>query len=289
MNPGQVQRKQGSNIRYPDLQQGHSMRKKNNVECWDEEAKKLSRPSYWFSYYIGNSYIRATKMGLMHSTKNKICMLKTDLWNEGIDRSRDILGLYKNQENFDLYGIDISPFVCSSARSKGNYVHVICGDIMTMPFKKDSFDMILDLSTLDHIHEDRIADVLREYKLVLNNNGILILIYWYNGILHKHIRILSKLIKRRMISKRPENSILLQYYFSLNKTKKLIGDEFDIIDEYCIGTLLCIPYLGCIFDKLPIFILNAFLDIVSGLEYSRISKDVFKNIGGLHVVIGRKR
>jgi len=265
------------------------MRKKNNVECWDEEAKKISKPSYWFSYYIGNSYIRATKIGLMHSNKNKICMLKTDLWNEGIDRSRDILGLYKNQENFDLYGIDISPFVCSSARSEGNYVHVICGDIRKMPFKKDSFDMILDLSTLDHIHEERIADVLQEYKLILDKDSILVLIYWYNGTLDKYIRIISKLIKHVWMSRRSENSIFLQYYFSLNKTKKLIRDDFDIIDEYCIGTLLCIPYLGCIFDKMPISVVNAFLDIASGLEYSRISKDVFKNIGGLHVVICRKR
>ena len=249
--------------------------KNKDVELWNKEAiksLKLKSPN-WFSYYIGNSYIRATEIGLKHVNSDKISLLKTDLWNEGVEYQRDILGRYQNRKNFNLYGIDISPVVCSHARSKIKNIYVIQGDIRNLPFKNNSFDILLDLSTLDHIPENQIIDVLQEYKRVLKKDGILVLIFWYNSFSVKYIL-------------RARESVT-QYYFSL-KVKNNVKKRFDIIEEYCIGTLLCIPYLGYILNRLPISLRNRILNLVLDLEYSKISKFILKNFGGLYVIIGKK-
>jgi len=109
------------------------------VELWNKQANKSlrSEPSEWFSYYIGNSYLRATRIGLKHVPSNKINLLKTDLWNEGIEYERDVLGHYQYHKDLNLYGIDISPFVCLHAKSRANNIHILCGDIRRLPLEKD--------------------------------------------------------------------------------------------------------------------------------------------------------
>lgn len=95
------------------------------------------KPPLWFSYYIGNSYLKATKIGLKYVNQNKINLLKIDLWNEGIECQRDILSHFQNDENFNLYGIDISPVVLSRAKSRLKNVNLVQGDIRNLPFKSD--------------------------------------------------------------------------------------------------------------------------------------------------------
>lgn len=254
--------------------------KNKNAELWNKEAvKSLNlKPIEWFVYYIGNSYIRATEKGLKYvNLKSKTNILKTDLWNEGIEYQRDILGKYQSYENFNLYGIDISHIVCSCAKSRVKKIHVACGDIRNLPFKDNSFDMILDLSTLDHIPENQVMDVLQEYKRVLKKDGILVLIFWYNSLLVK---------VRRYIKRERESNT--QYYFSLKSIKNNVKDLFDIVEEYCIGTLLCVPYLGRILNRLPIFVRNPLINLTLNLEYSKISRFILKNFAGLYVIIARK-
>ena len=250
---------------------------RKDVKMWDRGAVKSLRlrPPDWFSYYMGNSYIRATEIGLEQIHSNKISLLKTDLWNEGIEYQRDILGYYQNNENFNLYGIDISPIVCSQARSKTKNVHIIQGDMRNLPFRDDSFDILLDLSTLDHIPENQVMDVLHEYKRALRKSGILVLIFWYKSFFVKYIK--------RM------HQSATQYYFSLKSVRNNVKEMFDICKEYCIGTLLCIPYLESILSRLPIFIRNRILDMVLNLEYSTASKSILKDFAGLYVLIARKK
>ena len=258
--------------------------KNKNVKLWNKKAIKSLKlkPPNWFSYYIGNSYIRATEIGLKHVNSDKISLLKTDLWNEGVEYQRDILGRYQNYKNFNLYGIDISLVVCSHARSKIKNIYVIQGDIRNLPFKNNSFDILLDLSTLDHIPENQIIDVLQEYKRVLKKDGILVLIFWYNSFFIKFVKYIRKYIRRAR-----ENAT--QYYFSLKLVKNNVKKRFDIIEEYCIGTLLCIPYLRFILNRLPIFLRNRILNVVLNLEYSKTSKFILKNFSGLYVIIGRRK
>lgn len=250
------------------------------VEFWDKAARKLLKlkPPEWFSRYIGISYRRAIELGLKCiKLDKKIKLLKTDLWNEGIEYQRDILGHYQNYKNLDLYGIDISSVVCSYAKSRVKNIHILQADFRDLPFKSESFDIIIDLSTLDHIPESQVKNVIREYKRVLKKNGVLVLIFWYK----------SFLVRIKMIRRRQEND--MQYYFSLKLIKSIVESAFNIKKEYCTGLILCIPGLGFIINKLPMRIRNWIIDNTIKLEYSKLSKFIFKNFAALYVVIGTKR
>ena len=248
-----------------------------DIETWNKEATKSLKlkPLGWFSYYIGNSYRRATEIGLKHVTSNKVSLLKTDLWNESVEYQRDILGQYQDCENFNLYGVDISQVVCSHAKPRIKKIHITQGSIRNLPFRNDSFDILLDLSTLDHVPEDQVVDVLQEYNRVLKKDGILVLIFWYNSFSVKYIM-------------RARESAT-QYYFSAESIKNEVKKGFDIFEEYCIGTLLCIPYLGFILNRLPTSLRNWILNLVLDLEYSKTSKSIFKNFAGLYVITGKRK
>jgi len=242
----------------------------NNVEIWNAEAtrKLKSYDANLFLNHTENTYLRAVEIGLKFVNSNRIKVLKTDLWDEGIEHWRDILSRYQNSEYFDLYGVDISPVVCSSAMSRVKNVHVVQGDIRNLPFKNDFFDIILDLSTIDHVPENHVMDVLQEYKRVVNKSGILVLIFWYNSFFVKYI-----------MNAREDDK---QYYFTLRTVKNNVKKDFDILEEYCISFF---PRPESKINILPASIRNQVLN----LEYSRWVSLIFKNFAGLYLIIGRKK
>lgn len=257
-------------------------RENKDTEVWDREAIKTlkSKSAGWFSYYIGSSYRIATRIGLkLLGLKNKINLLKVDLWNEGIESQRDILGQYQNHDKINLYGVDISDVVCSYAKLRLKSVNIIQGDIRNLPFKNSSFDILLDLSTLDHVPETQAISTLREYERVLKKGAILVLIYWYCSFF-------VKVFKVKHIIKAREKTT--QYYFSITLIKNNIKGRINIIDEYYTGILLCVPTLCFILDRLPVSIRNSILSFILKLEFSKPSKYVFRTLGGLHVIIGKK-
>ncbi len=54
----------------------------------------------------------------------------------------------------------------------------IQGDIRKIPFPDASFNIVIDCSTLDHVHPMDVNTVLAEYKRVLKVNGICLLFTW---------------------------------------------------------------------------------------------------------------
>lgn len=109
-------------------------------------------------------------------------ILKTDLWNEGVEPQRDILGrcqrIRVNGMDLEFYGIDVSIETCKMARSnlpcKVNIMEAIT---ISLPFYPSSFNVLLDISTIDHVPPAHIPDVLEEYRQVLSENGILMLVF----------------------------------------------------------------------------------------------------------------
>jgi len=257
--------------------------KYDDRDFWDNDAKRAlrSKPPQWYTYYVGKIYRKATEMGLKYTggNVNKTNLLKTDLWNEGIETGRSILDQYQADSKCNLYGVDISYITCSSAKGKLKTIHVVQGDVRALPFSDSSFDIVLDLSTLDHIPEYQAPSAIQEYKRILKKQGILVLVYWYDSAL---LRLLFKL---RGINYREHWGI--QYYFPISLIKDEVKKDFDILEEFCVGSLLNIrkriPAL--ILRRLPKSIYNLILDI----EYSKISKWLLKGFAGLHAVIAKRK
>ena len=255
----------------------------NSGNPWDSEASRALRvkPPKWLSYYLGNSYRRATKIGLRYQASNRINLLKTDLWNEGIRTDREVMSGYQDNKRFNLYGIDVSRLTCYSAQEKNKKINIIRGSIRSLPFRDSYFDVVLDLSTLDHVPENEVSGVIQGYKQVLKKDGILILIFWYPSVLQ---RLVSKLGK---LTNQDQPIGLVQYYFPVSPLKDEVKRDFDILEEFCLGTLLNIHnrVTAPILESLPESVYNLILNI----EYSKISTRLLRGLAGLYALIARRR
>jgi ubiquinone/menaquinone biosynthesis C-methylase UbiE len=252
------------------------MKNKTN-KFWDCEALDAlkKKPSDNYSYYIDKSYKTAVKKGLKHVLSRNIRLLKTDLWNESIETDRDVLGQYKDNKRFDLYGVDISQKVCKMAKANIKNLKIYQGKIQNLPFKNNYFEIVLDLSTLDHVSMKNAAKALKEYARVLKKEGIIVLIFWQNSF-----------FIRKILKKKEEGG---QYLFPLEEIRQNVKDAFNILEEYCTGTLISNPYTKLLQKKIPFQICSKLSNFILKLEYSKVSKNLLRDISGLYVIIGRKK
>lgn len=92
--------------------------------------------------------------------------LKTDTWNE-------------TETEFPIKAdkyIELDAERVRKAQRLG--YDVVLGDVRQLPFEDESFDNVVDLSTIDHVVDYQNA--LAEYKRVLKPGGTLILVCWFD-------------------------------------------------------------------------------------------------------------
>jgi SAM-dependent methyltransferase len=97
-------------------------------------------------------------------------LLKTDLWVEclGIDQLESMEG------GFEIVGIDFSKAICACSKPMMANRNILCSDIKHLPFKSASFNIIVDISTIDHVHYSEASGVIGEYARLLKPSGILL-------------------------------------------------------------------------------------------------------------------
>lgn len=98
--------------------------------------------------------------------------LKTDVFNEISKNHVSMLDILMPNCKF----MDINNIYCEKMKRAHPDLDVFVGDIRKIDLLDKSLDMVLDLSTLDHVAEYDLA--LSEYSRVLKNGGILALACW---------------------------------------------------------------------------------------------------------------
>ena len=87
--------------------------------------------------------------------------------------------------NCKLYGIDTSPSMLDVARSRlGDKAELHLGDATQMPYKKDTFDLILCMLALHEMEQLTRILVLSEIRRVLKTDGHILLVDYHTG----HVR-----------------------------------------------------------------------------------------------------
>lgn len=127
-----------------------------------------------WSFYLG----KCIEMVSKHNSKS---VLKTDTWNEAKNYPNGGIVPYLMKLFPYTYFkvIDIDNEFIAEAKARFPSLDVGYGDIRALPFESNTFDMILDMSTLDHILESDIPSVITEYSGVLRQGGILALVCWF--------------------------------------------------------------------------------------------------------------
>lgn len=140
---------------------------------WDNWSRKktYNNKKLDLYYHIRNRnfhWLTSLSFSLIKDNKN-IRILKTDLWNEAKKNET----FFVKREEFKC-GVDISNKVCTLTKAKYPHLKIIQGNIGELPFSEGSFDLIWDISTIDHFKNPE--KVIQEYYYTLKPGGVLLLV-----------------------------------------------------------------------------------------------------------------
>ena len=247
-----------------------------NRKMWELKARSYkSNRAYLDSLHPG-SYLRAISILLSHSdTEGKaILALKTDLWNEGVETERCVISVLEQRYDFlNTVGIDISGPNCRRAKDRLQRTPIINADIRALPFARESFDAIFDLSTIDHVPLTEAEKVLNEYWRVLRKSGMLLIIFWYAGGLLSLIYRLRKPIEFR----RPP----YRYYFPVKVIEAHLRG-FCLLNKFWM-----LGWGGGAVSRTGTSVGRQMYHLYLRLAYSRFSP-IFKPFGGMCVLLAKK-
>jgi SAM-dependent methyltransferase len=254
---------------------------------WDKKAKIpiiTSKPSpawVYASQYWTAKFLEISKNALsrIETGNQSLQILKTDLWNEGIETQRGIIEKVKEymKPAGEFFAIDISKYVASKAKdSKHRYLSALQSSITNLPFKRSIFDLVLDMSTTDHIDVSLRKKVIQEYGRVLKSGGVIALVFDNRNLLF-YLALLKDSLGK--LARRPGKTRLMLLHFgpdSVERLKQYLTDErFDILAEG-IGALNI--GVNTLFSGRKSRIFNYLLDYepiqraMYRLENSRVSK-----------------
>lgn len=120
-------------------------------------------------------------------------LLKTDVFEEayGDDALLDALAAFCPA----VVGMDVSRTVAAAARARWPGLPFLAADACALPFRAASFDLIVSISTLDHLPPHLLPTALGQLRDVLKPGGCLILTLDSR---HNPLHVFSNYLRRRM-------------------------------------------------------------------------------------------
>ncbi len=136
-----------------------------------EDAYKT--PYHWFMNalnYGGRIYFGYVKicLDLIKSFEGK------KILDAGCGDGR-FLGELRDKGVANIYGIDYSERAVSFAKIMVSEAEVRTGDLFSLPYEDDFFDVIFMIEVLEHIQLDKVENMLKELKRVLKKDGEMII------------------------------------------------------------------------------------------------------------------
>ncbi len=230
----------------------------------------------WHSEYLGRSYRSAVEMALALVRRPSPVVLKTDLWNECLGGDRDVLAHLQEKGGYRLFGVDVAHAVCTGGRARVAGAHVVQADIAALPFRTSSIDVVLDLSTLDHLAEWRVAQAIGEYRRVLRDRGVLLIVFWTRNLLMR-----ARLLVKRLLGRREKED---QRYFAREVVSSSLRDGLIIVREFVAGLLLIPPQrlTGVLLGAVPSGALGRLLGWLIRIEHAGAARPLLRHAAGLY-------
>jgi cyclopropane fatty-acyl-phospholipid synthase-like methyltransferase len=99
-------------------------------------------------------------------------ILKTDLWNEGVGVGRNIASNIPHMSEVNVLGLEMSRSMCEYARKvMSRDIQIVRGSLLAPPFRS-GFDLIADISTIDHVPESLRFRWMSNEASLLKINGL---------------------------------------------------------------------------------------------------------------------
>lgn len=205
-----------------------------------------------------------------------LSLLQTDLWTESVARSRQLLEgalhLAWSKGYFTSYyttcGMDVSRVTCKLAAPQTE-AHIVQADIRGLPFRPETFDLIFDPSTIDHVPLEDAIGVLGQYHRCLRPGGIVVLIF-----------------SHRMGTLRKDSGDSY-FVFEPSEIKAHLRQlGFTTEGEYAICCLNTQP--AGILTSQRLHLRRLAFALFTWLEFTPVSRYLLGRVAPLYVIIGRK-
>lgn len=205
------------------MSDGDPRRGSARSRAWDGVATSLREPQFQEQLAL---YKRREMLDLiaLWAPPRVRTVLKTDLFEEGFgqDAVLDALaGIYPVVVGMDISGVVVA---ASNARLSG-VTHVV-SDAYALPFKAAAFDLIVSVSTLDHLPPDLLTQALAELCRVLAPGGCVVLTLDSR---HNPLHVFSNVLRRRL------GRIYAERCYTVGEVRgALVGQPVQVTDETAI-------------------------------------------------------
>jgi len=161
-------------------------------DYWDALAGSMREPQFQEQIAL---YKRREGLALIAAwaPQQVRSVLKTDLFEEGFGQDA-LLDFFVSAYPV-VIGMDVSRLVTAEARKRIPGAGYLVSDAATLPFKTGAFDLIVSISTLDHLPPPLLAGALADLCRVLRKDGCLILTL-DSG--HNPLHVFSNHLRRRL-------------------------------------------------------------------------------------------
>ena len=140
-------------------------------------------------------------------TKSGGVALKLDLWNEGGRKGVFDIGLFKT---FDMIGMDIAEVACAKARAENPWMNTLNGSIECLPYRDKSIDVLLDISTSDHVPLASFCRIIEDFARMLTDRGELLMIF------------------NNRLPGTPRLTEIADYWFTEGEVREAVSEYFNI-------------------------------------------------------------
>ena len=159
---------------------------------WDAVAGSLREPQFQEQLAL---YKRRETLDLIAAwaPARVRAVLKTDLFEEGFGQDAVLDAL---ADRYPLtVGMDISRVVVAAASARLSRTRHVVGDAFALPFRSGAFDLIVSISTLDHLPPDLLPGAMAELCRVLAAGGSVVLTLDSR---HNPLHVFSNVVRRRL-------------------------------------------------------------------------------------------
>lgn len=192
-------------------------------------------------------------------------LLKVDLWNEVVDTDRNLFKTYKKIGFKKIIFVEFSKKLCIlySRKKVNNRDFIVNCDLTHLPLKDKLVDVIMDISTSDHLSFKEFNVAAKEYSRVLKDNGLLILLH------NNSDYYLADLIKK-------SNLLTIPFHSRTDKTiERVLTKHFNIREKRFIFNLILDPiFTGTFLRIIASFLPKEFIYLTMRLNDKRLSPQV---------------
>lgn len=166
---------------------------------------------------------------------------KTKVLDAGCGSGKNTV--YLSEKGFRIYGFDVSEKAIAIARKRVPLGHFVVADASELPYKKNFFDVIVDVGLFHCIPIRQRTQVKNEISRILNSNGYFILREFLRSKQQPALKPLFYVNSDKIIITKKKDPLCQQFPvwgFDFQQIKRFFSRDFRIVNKFYYGGFILV-------------------------------------------------